>query len=324
VSLAAESTHNACKLLNFFCKVICMSKENKFLFIDKSTLKHLRLPFSFHLMPVFLFAMSQTPAINWQHAVLVFIILHMFVYPASNGYNSYQDKDETSIGGLKYPPQVTKNLFYVTLFFDITGVLLSLLVSVQFAVCVLTYILISHAYSYRKLRLKKYALIGFLTVFLFQGAFTYLMTRVGVSGNGFNNLFSTGTIICMAVSSLFIGSVYPLTQIYQHEADKKDGVITISYKLGYIGTFVFSATMFTMATVLLFYYFDGKDQLSAFILFFILMLPVIFRLLIWFVRVKKNTRVADFENTMRMNLLASSCMNSYFLILICNNFLAWF
>jgi hypothetical protein len=43
----------------------------------------------------------------------------------------------------------------------------------------------------------------------------------------------------MSVASLFIGSVYPLTQIYQHEADKKDGVTTISYKLGYVGTFFF-------------------------------------------------------------------------------------
>jgi 1,4-dihydroxy-2-naphthoate octaprenyltransferase len=301
-----------------------MSKEKRFLLIDKSTLKHLRLPFSFHLMPVFLFALSQAMVVNWQHAFLVFIILHMFVYPASNGYNSYQDKDETSIGGLKYPPQVTRNLFYVTLFFDVTGMLLSLLVSVRFALCVLVYVLISRAYSYRKLRLKKYALIGFLTVFLFQGAFTFLMATIGVNGNGFKNAFSAGNIVCMVVSSLFIGSVYPLTQIYQHEADKKDGVTTLSYKLGYTGTFVFSAVMFTMATVLLYCYFMDKHQLIALILFFILMLPVVFRLSVWFIHVKKNTGAADYENTMHMNLLASSCMNIYFLILICNNFLAWF
>jgi 1,4-dihydroxy-2-naphthoate octaprenyltransferase len=299
-------------------------ERKQIFFIDKSTLKHLRLPFSFHLMPVFLFAVSQTPVINWQHAFLAFIILHVFVYPASNGYNSYQDKDETSIGGLKHPPQVTKNLFYITLFFDVAGLLLSLFISARFAVCVLTYVLISRAYSYRKLRLKKYALIGFLTVFLFQGAFTYVMTSIGVNGNGFKSVFSTGNIVCMTVSSLFIGSVYPLTQIYQHEADKKDGVTTISYKLGYIGTFVFSALMFAMATVLLYNYFIDKHQLIALLLFFILMLPVVLRLFVWFIRVKKNTGAADFENTMRMNLLASSCMNIYFLILICNNFLAWF
>jgi 1,4-dihydroxy-2-naphthoate octaprenyltransferase len=301
-----------------------MSEQSSFHLLNKSTLKHLRLPFSIHLMPVFLFALSQAIAINWPHTILAFIVLHLFIYPASNGYNSYQDKDETSIGGLKYPPQVTKNLFYVTLLFDIIGIVSSLFISTQFACCVLIYMLVSRAYSYRKLRLKKYAVIGFLTVFLFQGAFTYFMTLVGVSDAAFANFFTPDHLICMSVSSLFIGSVYPLTQIYQHESDKNDGVITLSYKLGYIGTFVFSALLFSLAAILLFYYFDSKNQLIALLLFFIIMLPVVIRLLLWFKNVKQNTAAANFENTMKMNLLASSCMNIYFLILICNNFLEWF
>lgn len=301
-----------------------MSNERGFSFLNKSTLKHLRLPFSIHLMPVFLFALSQANVVNWSHTILAFIVLHLFIYPASNGYNSYQDKDETSIGGLKYPPQVTKNLFYVTLLFDIIGVVSSLFISPLFASCVLLYMLVSRAYSYRKLRLKKYAVIGFFTVFLFQGAFTYLMTLVGVSDYTIAHFFGWDQIICMVISSLFIGSVYPLTQIYQHESDKKDGVITLSYKLGYVGTFVFSALLFSIAGILLFYYFDSRQQLTALLLFFILMLPVVIRLLLWFKNVKQNTAAANFENTMKMNLLASSCMNIYFLILICNNFWGWF
>lgn len=293
-------------------------------FVNKSTLKHLRIPFSIHLMPVFLFALSQASAINWTHAVIAFIVLHLFIYPASNGYNSYQDKDESSIGGLKYPPQVTKNLFYVTFVFDILGFALSLLISIPFAISVLVYVLVSRAYSYRKLRLKKYAVIGFLTVFLFQGAFTYYMTSVGVSDLPLIQFFTPEHLICMGVSSLFIGGVYPLTQIYQHESDKKDGVITLSYKLGYMGTFIFSALLFSLAIGLLFFYFERKHQLIALFLFFIIMLPVVIRLLLWFKRVKEDTTAANFENTMKMNLLASSGMNIYFLILICNNFEAWF
>lgn len=300
-----------------------MPETTSLLWLDKSTLKHLRLPFSFHLMPVFLFALSQAVAVNWQHTIVAFFILHVLIYPASNGYNSYQDKDETSIGGLKHPPQVTKKLFYITLLFDFLGILASLFISVSFAGWVLIYVFVSRAYSYRKLRLKKYPVIGFLTVFVFQGGFTYFMASMGIQ-NGLSDFFTRGNCICMIVSSLFIGSVYPLTQIYQHEADKKDGVITLSYKLGYVGTFFFSAVLFTTATILLFFYFDEKQQRYALLLFFIIMLPVILRLLYWYNRVRQNTMAADFENTMKTNLLASSCMNVYFLILICNNFLAWF
>ena len=128
----------------------------------------------------------------------------------------------------------------------------------------------------------------------------------------------------MSVASFFIGSIYPLTQIYQHEADKKDGVISISFKLGYIGTFVFSALLFSLASIFLFYYFNLKHQQIALVLFLFIMLPVVAKLSIWFNKVRKDTAHANFENTMTMNLLTSTCMNSYFLILILNNHYTWF
>ena len=291
---------------------------------DKSTFKHLRFPFSFFLMPVFLFSLSQSATINWQSTIIAFVILHLFVFPSSNGYNSYQDRDETSIGGLKYPPKVTENLYYATLFLDIIAVLCGLFVSPYFSLFVLIFVLVSRAYSYREVRLKKYAVIGFLTVFIFQGAVVYLMASSAISTFYFANYFTLNNLICMGVASLFIGSVYPLTQIYQHEADKKDGVNTISYLLGYMGTFIFSAFMFFSATLLLYYYFELKHEGVSMILFFICMLPVILRLFFWFTKVKENTTNANFENTMKMNLLASSCMNIYFIILILNNSFNWF
>jgi 1,4-dihydroxy-2-naphthoate octaprenyltransferase len=286
--------------------------------------KHLRLPFSFFLMPVFLFALSQANTINWQPAIIAFVILHLFIFPSSNGYNSYQDRDETSIGGLKYPPKVSKNLFYATLLLDIIGVFCALFVSAYFSLFVLIFVLMSHAYSYRNLRLKQYAVIGFLTVFIFQGAFVYLMTSSAITSFSIEKFLTLDNFLCMCVSSLFIGSIYPLTQIYQHEADKKDGVISISYKLGYTGTFLFSATLFSIATIFLYYYFHLKHEKIALVLFLFIMLPVVTKLMIWFNKVRKDTVNANFENTMTMNILTSACMNLYFFVLILNNHYTWF
>jgi 1,4-dihydroxy-2-naphthoate octaprenyltransferase len=173
-------------------------------------------------------------------------------------------------------------------------------------------------------RLKKYAVIGFLTVFIFQGAFVYLMASSAITTFSIAKFFTLNNIICMSVASLFIGSIYPLTQIYQHKADKKDGVISISYKLGYTGTFLFSAILFSIATIFLFYYFNLKHQQIALVLFLLLMLPVVTKLSIWFNKVRKDTVNANFENTMTMNLLTSACMNLYFLILILDNHYTWF
>ncbi len=125
----------------------------------------------------------------------------------------------------------------------------------------------------------------------------------------------------MTISSLFIGSIYPLTQIYQHESDMKDGVISISYKLGYTGTFVFSGILFSIATLLLFYYFTLKHQQNDLILFIVIIFPAAYYLTAWFNKVRTNTIHANFENTMKMNLLTSICMNAYFSILILINYL---
>ncbi|WP_291858378.1 UbiA family prenyltransferase [Marinilabilia sp.] len=286
---------------------------------DKNTVKHLRLPFSFFLMPVFLFAVSQSDSINWVSTTLAFVILHLLVFPSSNGYNSFQDRDTESIGGLKHPPKVSRNLYRATLLMDVVAVLSGFLISFSFPLYVFIFILMSRAYSYRPVRLKQYAVIGFLTVFIFQGAFVFLMTSSAISTFSFANFFTLNNIICMSVASLFIGSVYPLTQIYQHKADKRDGVTSLSYKLGYNGTFVFSGILFSIATVLLYFYFSLKHQQIAMVVFIIMMLPVIVYLSVWFAKVRKNTKNANFEKTMTMNLLTSTCMNLYFLVLILNN-----
>jgi len=291
---------------------------------DKSTVKHLRLPFSFFLMPVFLFALSQAKTINWPSTIIAFIVLHLLIFPSSNGYNSFQDRDESSIGGLKYPPKVSINLFYATLFLDILGIICALFVSVYFSIFVLIFVLVSRAYSYRKIRLKKYAVTGFLTVFIFQGAFVYLAASSAIGPFSFREFFTLNNLICMGIASFFIGSIYPLTQIYQHDSDKKDGVISISYKLGYTGTFVFSSLLFSVATMFLIYYFNFKHQHIALLLFLLIMLPVVVKLGIWFLKVREDTMNANFENTMAMNILTSTCMNFYFILLILNNLYTWF
>ncbi len=291
---------------------------------NKNTVSHLRLPFSFFLMPVFLFALSQVNHIDWLKTILAFIILHILVFPSSNGYNSHQDRDETSIGGLRNPPKVTAKLYYATLLMDSLALLAGLIISIYFSLLLFGFIIMSRAYSYRKVRLKKYPVTGFFVVFVFQGAYIYFMSLASM--NNFNGveLFSVGSVICMAISSLFIGSIYPLTQIYQHEADKNDGVISLSYMLGYTGTFVFSGILYAIATLLLFYHLKMKNQPLAIAIFLVMMLPVIYRLGVWFAKVRKNTKHADFDNTMAMNLLTSVIMNLYFLILILNRYENWF
>lgn len=263
-------------------------------------------------MPVYWFAISQVEVINWPDAALVFIILHLLVYPASNGYNSYMDRDISPIGGISHPLPPTKQLFLVTIMLDVVALALSRAISTVFAVGILLYILASKAYSYRKIRLKKLPVTGYLTVMIFQGAVVFLLVYHGSSaGHPLD-----APVWAMLASALLIGGFYPLTQIYQHEADLQDGVVTISYLLGYRGTFIFTGIVYALAFTTMAWYFYVKSEMMDFIILQIFMLPVLAFYGFWFVNVIKDQRKADFKNAMRMNLLASACTNLGFITLL--------
>lgn len=282
------------------------------MFLKKSTVQHLRFPFSLFLLPVYLFGLSQVGGdISSLRAVLTFFILHFLVYPASNGYNSYYDKDEGSIGGVEKPLPVSRELWYISLCIDGIAIGLSLLLGVEFTLLVLLYGLASKAYSHPKIRLKKYALLGWLTVFVFQGFVTYLMVLSGLKKSVLTEIGSLSIWLPAVLSSVLLGGAYPMTQIYQHEEDKKRGDLTLSLKLGIKGTFYFTAVWFLLGNIGFFILFDTIQ----FVLFQGFMLPVLLYFLYWFNLVRKDTKHADFKRTMRLNMLSSASLNLFFLVI---------
>lgn len=282
-----------------------------------STVQLLRFHFSFFLMPVYWFALSQVVEVNIFHTILVFMILHLLVYPASNGYNSYMDRDTDSIGGVQHPLQPSRQLFYATVLMDSIAMIMSCFIGLYFALGILLYILVSKAYSYRGIRLKKYAFGGYITVILFQGAFTFALVYYGCSADKTVQV----PFLPMLAASLLIGGFYPLTQIYQHNADLRDGVKTISYRLGYRGTFIYCGIMYTIAFLVLGFYFFYTLQNNAFYLFSLCMLPVVLYFLLWARKVWQHTMQADYPNTMRMNIIAATCTNIAFIIIFISNHL---
>jgi 1,4-dihydroxy-2-naphthoate octaprenyltransferase len=277
-----------------------------------STFLHLRFFFSVFLLPVFFFALSQVPEINWNNAILTFIIWHLLVYPASNGYNSFFDKDEGSIALIEKPPPVDKSLYYFSLTLDLIALILTIFVGWALFFAVLIYGTFSKMYSHPSIRLKKYPFISFFIVFLFQGAFVYWSTYASVSGMnslyGWNLNFTIAGLIC----SCLIGATYPLTQVYQHEEDSKRGDKTLSLILGIRGSFYFSALLFLLSGILIFAYWYRLDLLTNFWLFLIISGPVFILFVSWFVEVYKNPDDANFKKMSRMTLLSGLLMLIYF------------
>ena len=283
----------------------------------KDIFLHLRFPFSFFLMPIYWLALSQQQAGYTFVNILIFIVLHICIYPASNAYNSYFDKDEGSIGGLENPPKVDRKLWKAANYFDAAGILIAFfMVDRFFGLGVLFYVAVSRMYSYTGVRLKKYAVISWLIVGLFQGALVFfLVFTFGQKLNPIEFLEATTqagepAYLGAIMSAFILWAVYPLTQVYQHEADAKSGDRTISMLLGVKGTFVFSMIFFAFAFVVA-YLFLPAFEFYRFVGF---SLPVAGFLNIWFVKVLKDQSKADFKHTMQLNVLSSVMLNICFLL----------
>jgi 1,4-dihydroxy-2-naphthoate octaprenyltransferase len=276
----------------------------------------LRIPFSIYLMPVFWFGLSALrDPISIGRAVGVFVVLHLLAYPASNGYNSYYDRDEGSIGGLKQPPKVSKELLYLVYLFDALAVLGGVLLNPLFGLLVAVYLLVSKAYSYEGIRLKKYPLVSTAVVVVFQGAFTFLMTQVGVGATQSALLEPTNLLLAL-VSSLFLCGSYPLTQVYQHQEDARRGDQTLSLLLGIRGTFVFAAIGLLTGAAVLAYTLWLRDEIRHLLIFLVATGPVVALFGRWVYAVWRNPTAADFEHTMRMNQVSSLCMSAAFILML--------
>lgn len=281
----------------------------------RSTLLHLRLPFSFFLLPIFIFAVSLSPhPVLWK-TVLAFFILHFLIYPASNAYNSYYDKDEDSIGGLEKPPPVSRELLHAAWLLDGVALLLGALLGWQFAIGLFVYGLVSKLYSHDRIRLKKYAVLSWVIASFFQGAFTFLMTYQAINNLTISELMQKPVLFAALLSTLFLGGSYPMTQVYQHAEDARRGDQTLSRLLGIRGTFVFAAVAFQFSAAGFWLFFHQYYSGWWFLWFVVCLLPGLLHFMVWSVKVWKNEQAATFRPTMRLNWLTSAGMNAFFVIL---------
>jgi len=285
-----------------------------------STLLHLRIPFSYFLLPVYIFSLGISPNFTERHLLWSFVIIHFLLYPASNGYNSYFDKDEKSIGGLKNPPPVNKSLYYVSLLMDLAAVILAYWkISSLFAIMILIYGTISKSYSHPSIRLKKFPIIGWLTVGIFQGFFAFVMCYIGINNYAIDNLMHSRIIIPASLSTLMLLGNYPMTQVYQHEEDARHDDKTMSMLLGIRGTFIFVQIIFVLATVCFVLYFRSSFSSDFSIAFLLSLLPVVLFFMIWFYRVWKDPLKADHSHTMWLNFISATCLNSFFVYFFLEN-----
>ena len=287
----------------------------------KSTWLHLRIPFSYFLLPIFLWAISASPNLNELGLAGLFVILHFFIYPASNAFNSFYDKDEGSIGGLKNPPKVDKNVLYIAQAFDTIGLLITQLLfnNLTLTLMIFVYVLVSRAYSHPSIRLKKYPIVSWLIAGFFQGTWVVWIVYIGLNDFELTTLLKPKVLYAGLLASAVLWGSYPMTQIYQHDEDSKRGDRTLSILLGVKNTFIFTGLFFGLATLGYIVYFDSFYSIQYGYVFLAYMAPVVGFFGWWFLKALKNEEAVNFSNTMRLNFISATCLGAFFVYFFLNS-----
>ena len=282
-----------------------------------SILQHLRFSFGYYFLPVFLFAVSMADSYDLFRIGLLFIALFVFIYPAGFAYASYVERDDIKFGGhtkLDYPG---KEVFYLSVLFDLIGLGISLYLSINLMIGLLVYILLSRAYTWKGIRLKKLPVIGFITVLFSQGILMFTLVYISVQNFSFEAcVLQTNYFLPSLISSLFVASIFLIAQVYRHKADAKAGEKTLSTKLKIKGTFEFSGVLFLLASLLMAFHFVGTHQSHLFYIFLLFVFPVVAYFFWWFSKVWENKNEANYRHTMMLQKFYATCMSLYFLFVL--------
>jgi 4-hydroxybenzoate polyprenyltransferase len=161
------------------------------------------------------------------NAVLALIIWVVFLNGGTLAINSVFDKDEGDIGYLNMPPPLPRYLLHFSLALLIAGQLLALLLPLAFRVAYAICFVLSILYSVPPFRFKAVAGVDWVINMVGFGTLTPYATWAATA----RPLDLGHAIVLFAFCPLFAG-LYPLTQLYQFDEDRRRGDRTLALILG--------------------------------------------------------------------------------------------
>lgn len=202
-----------------------------------------------HALSGFLLALplGSEVAARWPQALFGIAVFVLLLNGGTLAINSAFDRDEGDIGYLDAPPPPPKHLFAVGMGAMLLGQLLSLvLLPAAFALVYGACLVLSVLYSVPPFRWKAVAgldlvinALGFGTLTAFAG-----WTLAGVA------LQPWAVAVLVGFCPLF-AALYPLTQLYQYDEDRRRGDRTLALVLGMRRSLLFAVVMVLLAFALL-------------------------------------------------------------------------
>ena len=222
----------------------------------RATVLHLRFPFVYILSPIFAWGAAWGPGGWTARTTLGFLLVHLALYPGANAFNSAYDRDTGPIGGLARPPAVPRGLGGWSVWLQGVGAALSLVVGPLFAAGFVALWGIFTAYSHPRTRWKRSPVASTAAIVAGQGGIGYWLgwSAAGAAQPGPRSIAAAWTAAdgwALAAACAVVAALYPLTQVYQLEADRLRRDRTLAAALGARGTLAWGAACFAAAALAL-------------------------------------------------------------------------
>lgn len=167
--------------------------------------------------------------------------VHLLLFGGATAYNSFWDKDEGPIGGLQNPPKMQPWMWSASIILQMVGLVIAFSQGLLFSAIYLVSMLFFWLYSTPLARWKSHPYKSLLAIGVSTG-FNSVLLGYLAAGNGGVDILPV-LVGSMGVTLMLL-SLYPISQIYQIEEDRKRGDQTFAVRFGKRGVTYFFITAF--------------------------------------------------------------------------------
>ncbi|MDR9419068.1 UbiA family prenyltransferase [Gracilimonas sp.] len=260
---------------------------------------HLRLHYQFFILSGgYLLAALFVEDVNWTQFWLQFLNVHVLLFGGATAYNSWWDKDEGPIGGLKSPPKMTRWMWPVSMGMQYVGLAWALSVDWNYAIIYAISMLFFWLYSTPLARWKGKPILGLIAIGVSTGTNSFLLGFLAAGGypiTFFEDIIALGV-------ALILLSLYPVSQVFQIQEDANRGDETFAGRFGLRGVKWLFTILFPMGSGILGWALMLQDGLIGFV-FIGLNIAVFIGLLFFVWNLKGNQK--EYRVVMNIKLSAS-------------------
>lgn len=260
---------------------------------------HLRLHYQFFILSGgFLLAALFVEDMNWNQFWLQFLNVHVLLFGGATAYNSWWDRDEGPIGGLKSPPKMNRWMWPASMILQYAGLAWSITIGWNYAIIYAISMLFFWLYSTPVARWKGKPVLSLVAIGVSTGTNSFLLGFLAAGGypiTYFEDIIAFG-------AAFILLSLYPVSQVFQTEEDAKRGDQTFAVKFGLKGVKWLFTILFPIGSVTLSWGLYIHFNLIGLLFFSVNVVAyMILLLFIWSLKGKST----EYDKVMKIKFIAS-------------------